>query len=610
MALRAAGVLSWPMGAQGRMIGSLEPDVAACRADPALHFCIHGRIKNKANIIETPIPNIFQLRMQAAYTWFIERRLPPRIFGLKPRQVGGSTVGAHLVYHHARNFNARGLTIADTNLKSDRLWEMIRLYAEQDSLAWGDTWRHANGELYFAHGSTVVKRSAEAPRQTRGDTFQIALISEAAWFRSVGKLSGDETMISLINALADHHDTLGIIDTTPHGKRGASWEFWRDARWPWWEDGEDNLFKYWRKYPTAARQQKASVDSNAWLRVFASWWEFPEHSIKLTPGEVETLKSNLDEREVQGIELYGWTWGQIAWRRWCIRNKCRNSVRRMDEEYPEDPAGCWLASGGAIFDSGGLDLLDNMANQARPEVGLVTSAGNARTAPVSFGHQQHGWCHVWERPAVDRRYLISVDPMRGERDMATQSDRDHHAVQVWRKGYREKGGLWQKTRLVARIATPCQVDNSILARQIDLLSRWYGRATVAVETNMGFALLAQLRDNYGTNLYVRERYDRLTSTTERILGWSTTEQTRQVALDCLIDAVRDRTIDVECPELVRQMAIFEMDDSGKGVAPAGDHDDEVLAAAIGLACMEQASVYREAELAPTGAPDEGRWEEM
>lgn len=575
------------------------------RIDPAIHFCVNARIRDKRGLLISPKPNIFQLRMLAAYRYCIKNKIPPRLFGLKPRQVGGSTVGASILYHHVRNFLARAMTIADTNLKSDRLWEMVKLLAEHDTYNWGDTWSAANNELYFAHGSEVVKRSAEAPRQARGDTFMAALLSEVSWWRATGKLSADETAVSLINALADHEDTLGIIDTTPAGKRGFSWETWRDARWFQHKGEEDNLFLYWKQYTAESRQQKSSMESNNWFRVFAAWWEFKEHTKKVTPEEIKDLKDTIDEREIRGIQRYNWSWEQIAWRRFCIKNKCRNSIRRMDEEYPEDPDSCWIASGGAVFDSAGLSRVDIMARSARPQAGTITRA--RAKSKTSFHYQDDGWAIIFEPPIPGARYVIGVDPMRGERDMQSQGDRDHHAVQVWRKDFFTPSKVLYQKRLVARIRTPCQIDNSILADRIDLLSRYYGGATVAVETNMGFAVLAKLRDDYNTNLYIREEYDRLTETTNKILGIVTSSKTRQLMLDHLIDGIREQSLDIECPELVRQMAIFETGDDGVPRAPKGDHDDEVLAAAIALTAMDQASIYSEETVRYTSAPDENRW---
>src|SRR5690606_29733231 len=156
-------------------------------------------------------------------------------------------------------------------------------------------------------GSELVKRSAEAPRQTRGDTLQAALMTETSVWRDIGPLSADETATSLQNALADGLNTVAIIDTTAKGAAGFTYDTWCQASWIDEPRGEPNLFQYWRQYGVSRHEKP---DKNDYLRVFAAWWEFPEHRRPVVTAEVKDIQGSLTEREKSGIQRFGWTWEQ------------------------------------------------------------------------------------------------------------------------------------------------------------------------------------------------------------------------------------------------------------------------------------------------------------
>lgn len=571
---------------------------------PGAHFMTCASIRNKARRIIQPVPNIFQLRMLAAYEMCLATGRPPRIFGLKPRRVGGSTIAAHILYWHARRFPTMGVAIADTNLKSAILYEMVTLYGDYDGYQWArPEWEYNATRAMIGDDSEIVKRSAEAPRQTRGDTLQAVLASEVAWWRDVGPLSADETAVSLFNALADHEHTLGILDTTPHGARGYAFEQWQSARWPEF-DGPENLFGYWRRYSV----QNRDMDASDLIRVFAAWFEFPEHCRPLDQAiDRERIMDTLTDRERAGIKKYQWSMEQIAWRRWAIRNKCLGDERRFDEEYPEDPDMCWLSSGSPVFDAVGMSLLTHAAGVAPTPLSFTWQPGGGVNRRLESTLDAPIW--EWEQPADGMRYLVICDPAESREVVSGTRETDRHAVLVLRDAYKAGPGDYRPLKMVARVRPPCHLDDPMLAEMIAFLSVYYGHALTVVENNKGVGILRLLQDRYAVPLYRQKRLDMATSRTVKTLGWRTDEKTRRLAVGMLQELVREQMIEIPDMWTVKEMSTFCYNKEGKPEAGAGAHDDDVLALAIGAACMDSATPFARQYDEVMDAPDEGHWRE-
>ena len=60
--------------------------------------------------------------------------------------------------------------------------------------------------------------------------------------------------------------------------------------------------------------------------------------------------------------------------------------------------------------------------------------------------------------------------------------------------YRDHEGVEHEPRLVARIVPPCRLDNKPLSELVALLCEFYGKCTVVVETNAGYALINLLSE--------------------------------------------------------------------------------------------------------------------
>ena len=574
--------------------------IELARWHPGIWIENFGKIIDKARQERRPVLNIFQARVIAAYLWCIMNGIAPRIIGLKPRQVGGTTIFAAISYHHARNFNCRAVLIADVLAKSKNLYRMVCDFARMDDYPWGFGFRNpTQTEFQLDNGSIFEKRSADVPMASRGDTLQVANMSEVAYWKSTAVKSANEVATSILNALADHPATFGGEESTPNGAMGLFYDGWGNARWP-------DFDEYWKAYST-----QPDGEGSGWIRVFAGWFEFPEHreSVRrgreLLPAEVEAVMSSLTVKEKSGVDRFGWDADQIMWWRWVLKNKCLNDEDRRDEEYPTDPESCFLSSGRPRFDTAGVTAIVTRTKSIRFETGLLSGQSGGAIAFQATGLNE-AWLWVWERPRYGCRYLISIDTMRGESETSRTQDSDCHSILVWRAAYKDSDGVFHQPRLAARIAPPCRLDNKPAAFQVDLVSKWYGRCIVAVEINNGIGMLKELRD-LQVPLYRMTSWDKTLQKSVTTLGWETNTDTREMIVNELATRIREQAVDIEDPHLAAEMQTFIVNNKGKSEAMSGKHDDDVMSAAIGVFNLESATEYVETQVEPKMPEDWDRW---
>jgi hypothetical protein len=89
------------------------------------------------------------------------------------------------------------------------------------------------------------------------------------------------------------------------------------------------------------------------------------------------------------------------------------------------------------------------------------------------------------------------------------------------------------------------------------------------------------KDKAYPNLYVREVYDKTRDMVKEEVGFYTDVKTRPLIIDQLREAVRNRVIELNDKDTLRELTTFIADpDTGKIEADLGCHDDCVMALAI------------------------------
>jgi hypothetical protein len=576
------------------------------RESPGYWFAIFARIYDKFEKLVTPRPNICQIRLAQAYEYCRLHGLPIRLIVLKPRQVGITTMAAAICYHHLRRFRSTMTMIADDFPRSDKLFQILLTFAREDLFKWGFGFKPPTADnLTLNNGSEVEKKTAKVYTSTLGGTVQVMHRSECAFWPRGGVNDERKTDLALNNSMPMHPDTLCIKESTPNGA-GLFAEDWRSANWPPYDD-------YWKRY---ADSGAPGDPKNAYIRVFAAWWEFDEYQRAVDEKIRAEIAASLTLREKRGRELYQWSDERIEWRRWKIQNDCGRSEMKFDQDFPEDPVKCFLASGSPRFDPEGLAWLESVSRTVTWEEGLLTPGDPLRHSMPIFLRRgpNEAWLRVIEHPREGLRYIV-VGDVSCDRDISpdpTESDRDKHSFGVFRAPYTSAEGKFHRGRLVARLAWPCEDGHDVLAKKLHLISQWYGNCPIAPEmNNHGLSLANKLIDRKA-KLFSREYLDPKTGKGHFVYGWETGPKTRPDLLDELASSIRDvddpsktNGIEILCPHAVSELMTFvKGSGSNGGVAASGCHDDDVIMCAIGNKLMDGAALYQKPVVAGR-RPDDG-----
>lgn len=310
----------------------------------------------------------------------------------------------------------------------------------------------------------------------------------------------EETLAGLRATLSPEGEL--VMESTPNGASGCFWNEWQEA------------------------------EKTGTVRHFFPWWL--EKAYTADPAGVLPLTE--EEERLCGehhLEL-----GQIAYRRH-LRDNFRGLAR---QEYAEDPASCFLASGSCWFEVESIDE-------------------RLRQAPAPVEKRRDLW--IWAGPQAGRRYVVAVDPAGGS------LDGDFSAIQVVDR----KQGL-QCAELRSHLS-PLET-----AQQAAALAREYNGALLAVErNNHGHAVLAYLDSVCG--------YEHLYWGKDQQKGWLTSVGTRPNMVADLGAALVHAPALFSSERLLRECRTFVRGPGGTPAAAAGEHDDCVMAMALALAVRKE-----------------------
>jgi hypothetical protein len=302
------------------------------------------------------------------------------------------------------------------------------------------------------------------------------------------------------------------------------------------------------------------------------------------------MERSLSDRE-GALRERGISWEQLAWRRDMIRTECGGGEDTFDEYYPEDDVRCFAVSGRPRFDVESLMAMEKRAKGLRMDTGHLVQQENGQVT-FSKRHDGGGDILVWEEPREGLRYLVGCDPATGE-DQTTGKNPDRTSIGVWRQGYFDPStGIEHRTRLVARVRPPFFGDGDEVAGHILRLCKWYGGAIAVIEVNMGIHIVDRCKDA-GIPLYQRRVPSARVGAEVMQYGWKLKDsEQRRMAIDALAVAVREGIMDLGCEEMIREMKMFVVGKNGREEARGGEHDDDVLMAAMCYASMASATEYR------------------
>lgn len=573
------------------------------RDNGAAWFETHGRIfgkDRKAGLIK-PKCNYLQTKIQRTIKRFEELGLPIRIVGLKPRQKGSTTFFAAQDYCFLRRHAASAIVIGGQYAQVSECWDMLQTYAKNDTFDWKNTGEINSKDGKWSHGSKLHPETAKDVVAGIGGTHQVLHCFEVAKWAKSGVQASSGVLTNILKCVPQLPDTMIILESTAEGQSGAFYERFIGA-----VDAEKFI------------SGEVEIQAGSFVRTFAPWFEFEDSAMRLTEDQKKQIKNTLDsdpefEGEKELIEKYALVgedgvtrlgtsvqehdvWEQLAWRRWSIHEECEKDVDIFKRDYPSNWEEAFQKSGKARFNNTGLSVLKKRAQSVTPQYGIIEEKDNRFLFRTT---EKNEATHIiFEKPQPNRRYILPVDTMTGESQVAGL-DPDRHAAGVLRPGYWGTDGKWTRAALVARVI-PCRFDVDVLTRLVWRLARYYGGSSqsgciIAPEINMDRGMIELLKLK-NANFYMREIFNKREEKTTTAIGYRTDEASREVLVERLAGEIREwntpgRGLDVADPTSLEELENFIRKENGRCEAAEGFHDDSVIMLGLGVELSEHATLY-------------------
>lgn len=544
--------------------------------------------------------NDLQLQIDDAVSFMVAEGEPVRVIVAKPRKEGASTYISGIGYTHLRRSKGKALLMGDSKNTTSMLFEQQQYFAAHDRFDWGNFLSVTAEGMTFSHGSEIQLGTAGSiAGGKRGRTPTFIHCTEVAHYGAVDtKRDAQKVMLGLMNSMAMVKGTYAFLESTTNGIGNYYHTVWCGA--------------------VTLEEFKAGKRGNGWIKIFTPWHKGRINTLPapLAESEKQRIRDTLTSREVRGMQLYGWTYEQIEWRRRKIAGDCGGSELLFDQEYPESEEVMFISSGRGCFLVSALTELELQADVALPVMGRFGVNRNPLnhhqvSANFTATERAEAWWEIFEDPMPGHYYLMTADVALGE-TLTTGGDTDSHAVGIWRRGFLKDGTTWIPAKLVAHMRTKgplskCSITE--LAHQMQAASIYYGRCRIAWElNNNGTALLLRLQD-LNCNLYFQNRKDAQGKTKETP-GWLTTEPARRHMIDCLSELLNAVNLDIACPEIITQLRTFIVNSNGRPEAQEGCHDDEVIMAAMAAALLEsQATLFAVHQQTNEIPADIARWKD-
>ncbi len=400
--------------------------------------------------------------------------------------------------------------------------------------------------------------------------------------------------------LFDKLNSSWSVDTaTANVGRSRTVNFFHGSECAFWKDGiapiqaalgeafTKNCIKIYESTANGFNDFRTMWESGAHINCFFEWWKTKEYNIKFPNKEIkEEFINALNTKKTWIYERLKWlkdvkqlSLEQLYW----YYKKYQGYIDKdlIKQEYPCTPDEAFLMSGACVFDSEliirrisclprilkkGYFIYDY--NDEVPRGKKITN--------IKWKNDPNGFISLYELPTKPSitKYCVGGDTA-GEGS-------DYFIGQV----------LDAKTgKQVATLRH--QMDEDLYTRQMYCLGKYYNDALLAIESNYSSFPNKEL-DRLGyKNLFVREREDTYTNTTQKSFGFKTTSITRPVIISELVKIVREHTDLINDKDTLEEMLTFVRNEKGRPEAQQGAHDDLVMALAIAYYSKEQVIFYQE-----------------
>ena len=347
-------------------------------------------------------------------------------------------------------------------------------------------------------------------------------------------------------------------------------------------------------YDEWGRAEDPAGDSD-FIPMFVPWFnrkenflaeaEIVTHFEKEGLADYAAFAKSMKKEEKDVLEQFNLNLGQMAWRRWCIKNQCRGKLSIFHQEHPATSEEAFIASGECYFSEESLE--DYANNKPVPKwVGDIRIEPDDKGGEVAIfvENAERPRLEIYEFPRVGDEYVMGVDVAEGAE--VTNDKTDNSSVHVLDKEYREMAHWCGKEK-------PEKFEKYVTA-----IGTYYRYAYAMVEANLhGRHVLVNMStiSKYPIDkIHKRMKYDEESKSDTEKLGWYTSGAkggggTRGMMIDNLEGRITDRDFPYLDPRTVKECRDF-VEKGGKLQANSGCRDDRVFSLGIAAYGVKYISV--------------------
>lgn len=477
----------------------------------------------------------------------------------KPRQIGGTAVCTWLVALRSALIENHGaLVIAHKGFAAEYALAMVRRYLDnwaERGFAWAfpGYGGKADASLSLDNGSWVSVESAGG-KDIRAPKVDFLQLDEFAHYDTNAAVN------AIATAVQDH--CWVIKNSTARGVAGQFYLDWQSAL-------------YVKDAVEAYETGKFPETWNRFFRCFTPWWADARYVMPVEEGEEEQIIGNLSDYERAWRERLGpeiMTAGRIKWRRDKVRqasDPVLSPEAFIAQEFPGDDVEMFQSSGDRPFDSARVRTMSVRAATATKRARFLRQMDQGAATPASAAAAN---LVVWERPKKGAKYVIGADVAQG---LA-------HRDRSWAVVLERVDGVFRRQVAEWRGHIPAKAFAHVLA----LMSDWYNGAFLIPEVNgPGLTTVATLLEDLEVPAVYRRKIlgrtgDPGFADNSFVGGFLTTQGSKAALISELIHTFDNGNIEILSEPLLKEMAVFSRDEKGRFGAPAGQHDDGVMALAL------------------------------
>jgi len=271
---------------------------------------------------------------------------------------------------------------------------------------------------------------------------------------------------------------------------------------------------------------------------------------------------------------YGWWWMYTEEQIETIRRRM-NDPQKFAQEYELT----FLASGRMVFDS-------KVVNEMREHQLKVGDQITDEHGVVHIVREKNDWT-IYKEPEVGAFYVVGADVAEGV------TGGDYSVAVIFNRTTGEEVAMFR-----------AQIAPDKFGEQLNEIGRYYNNALMAVEiNNHGLTTVTILKQLLYPSMYFRpSKFETVASPWSDKLGWKTTLMTRNIMIDDIVQAIRDKDLLIHSKVLLDEMTVFVYDKNNRSGAMDGFHDDGVFALAIAFQAFKVMSTKPTTQLSDNHIP--------